>query len=260
VSLAGAPDVDFQFDRGTVRCAWEPFEDVGSGVAAVGYCLGSAPFRCDVAPWAPAPSVKRHVDTAALTGLNLTAGTLVFCAVAAVNHVGLVSMASSDGVYVDDRAPRIERVLDTGPYFVHPARRGAAASAAGALPLGDATADAVRRPPVDIGCDVEGAGVGAAWHDVDAYVGIRRFEWAVGAAPNGTEFLPWTDVGTSSFVYNASVAVPAGADYVVSVRATGLSGRVSLAHSDGVRVLTAAQAGNERLLCLRSPGGPVVSV
>ena len=248
VSLVGAPDVDFQFDRSALRCAWEPFEDVGSGVASVGYCLGTAPFRCDVAPWALAPSVKSHVDSAALTGLNLTAGTIVFCAVAAVNHVGLVSMASSDGVYVDDRPPLIERVLDTGPYFVHPARRGGAAAEL----LGDATADTVRRAPVDIACDVEGAGVGAAWHDVNAYVGIRRFEWAVGAAPNGTEFLPWTDVGTSSFAYNASVAVPAGADYVVSVRATGLSGRVALAHSDGVRVLTAAQAANERLLCLRS--------
>ena len=241
VSLAGAPEIDFQISRSSLAFAWEPFEEVGSGIASIGYCLGSAPFRCDFLPWTPAPSVKAHVDFATIGGLDIPAGTLVFASVSAVNHVGLVSMASSDGVLVDDRAPVIARVVDTGSQFVSPLGNDTS----------DLTALAVKVPPVDISCDVEGAGVGAVWDDVTVYAGVRFYEWAVGTAPNGTEFLDWTNVGTSLFVYNSSVQVPAGANYVVTVRAQGATGAVSYASSDGVRVIS-ADDGNARYVCVRN--------
>jgi len=209
--------------------AWEPFEDVGSGIAAVAYCLGASQFACDVVPWRIAPDVKASVDYATLTGLNLTAGSVVYATVAAVNHVGLVAMASSNGVKVDDRAPALPPIVDTGKYFLHPD----AAPGAGTV---------VYRPPVDINCDVLGAGVGAAWRKVVIYAGIVGYDWAVGSAPNATDILPWTPVGDAVAVFNESLVVPVGVVYFASVRATGLNGAVSYAASDGVLVIDASDA------------------
>jgi hypothetical protein len=225
VSLVEAPDVDYSFNTSSVALAWEPFEDVASGIASVGYCLGSRQFACDVAPWTLAASVKTHVDYAVITGLSITAGSVLYATVAAVNGVGLVSMISSDGLYVDDRPPALSRVLDTGKYFLHPE----------AAPGGGTV---LYRPPVDINCDVTGAGVGAAWKDASAGPGgIGRYEWAVGSAPNATDILPWTDVGTATAVYNESVVVPPGVTYYASVRAVGPSGLTAYASSNGALVL-----------------------
>ena len=227
VSLAAAPDADCQWDAGSVQVAWEPFTDAGSGIAAVAFCLGTAPYDCDLLDWVQAASPKSHVDYANLTGLALPSGAL-YATVAAVNHVGLVSMAASDGLLVEARAPRFERVVDTGKYLLHPE----AAFGAGTL---------VYRAPVDINCDAEGAGVGASWPDVSAYPGVDFFEWAVGSAPGARDVLPWTSVGTATAVYNASLAVPAGSTFFVTVRATALNGLRAEASSNGVRVMTGAQ-------------------
>jgi hypothetical protein len=229
LSLADAPDVDFQVSTDTLALAWEPFEDVGSGVAAVAFCLGTAQFRCDLLRWVPVAVVKTHLDYAVVSGLNLTAGAVVYATVAAVNHVGLVSMTASDGVLVDDRPPRVPTVYDTGKYYLHPQ----AAPGAGTV---------LYRPPVDINCDVGGRGVGAAWHEAVVYSGVREYAWAVGTAPNGTDILPWTPLGEAVAAYNSTVAVPAGVTYYTSVRATGKNGAVSYASSNGVLVIGAADA------------------
>jgi len=227
VSLAAAPDSDCQWDAGSVQVAWEPFTDAGSGIATVAFCLGTAPYDCDLLDWVQAASPKDHVDYANLTGLVLPSGAL-YATVAAVNHVGLVSMAASDGLFVEARAPRFERIVDTGKYFLHPET----AFGAGTL---------VYRAPVDINCDAEGAGVGASWPDVSAFPGVDYFEWAVGSAPGARDVLPWTSVGTASAVYNATLWVPAGATFFVTVRATALNGLRAEASSNGVRVMTDAQ-------------------
>jgi len=229
LSLADAPDVDFQVSTDTLALAWEPFEDVGSGVATVAFCLGSAQFMCDLLPWVVAPTVKAHVDYAVVSELNLTAGTIVYATVAAANRVGLVSMTSSDGVYVDDRPPALPAVHDTGKYYLHPQ----AAPGAGTV---------LYRPPVDINCDVAGRGVGAAWHEAVVFSGVREYAWAVGTAPNGTDLLPWTPLDEAVAVYNSSVAVPVGVTYYASVRATGKNGAVSYASSNGVLVIGDADA------------------
>ena len=234
-SLTLAPDVDFQASTQALSIAWEPFEDVGSGVAAEAYCLGTAQFTCDLMPWTPA-AIKRSLGFADLTGLNLTAGSVVYASVAAVNHVGLVAMASSNGVMVDDRAPALPAIVDTGKYFLRPD----AAPGAGTV---------VYRAPVDINCDTEGTGIGAAWREVRAYSGVAGYEWAVGTAPNATDILAWTPIGDAVAVFNETLRAPAGIVYYASVRATGLNGAVSYASSDGVLVIDDRDAAAV-MLCL----------
>lgn len=237
VSLAEAPDSDYQASTHTVQLAWEPFEDVGSGIAAVAYCLGTAQFRCNLRGWTRTASVKSSVDFAVVTDLVIPAGTVVYASVAAVNYVGLVSMSSSDGVYVDDRPPQVSRVVDTGKYFLHPE----AISGAGTV---------VYTRPADINCDEEGAGIGAAWRDAVALAGIGYYEWSVGTAPNASDILPWTNLGTAFAVYNSSLFIPAGLTYFVSVRSTGLNGLRDYGFSNGVTVLDRNEA-QRRMLCVQ---------
>ena len=243
-SLVDAVDSDYQAATHTVEIAWEPFEDVGSGVASVAYCLGRAQFACDVHPWTPAPLVKASVDFAVIGGLTIAPGTVVFATVAAVNWVGLVSMTSSDGVYVDNRAPVVSRVVDTGKGFLHPET----APGAGTV---------VYTRPADIDCDEEGAGVGAAWKDAVALAGISHYEWAVGTAPNVSDIMPWVDVGPAFAAYNATVFVPAGLTYYASVRATGVNGLQAYGFSNGVTVLAPDMA-HRRMLCLQRGADPLV--
>jgi hypothetical protein len=231
VSLAGAPDSDHSSDRGSVSLAWEPFEDVASGVSAVAYCLGTAQYECDVVDWTLAPGVKAHVDYATLGGVDVPPGTAVYATVAAVNNVGLVSMSSSDGLLLDGRPPALGHVVDTGRYFLHPQ----AVAGSGTV---------VYRPPVDINCDAEGGGVGAAWGaDTSVPSGLDHFEWSVGSAPLATDVLGWTPVGAAVSVYNSTLEVPAGGTYYACVRAVGVNGLDALRCSDGVKVLDAATAG-----------------
>ena len=236
VSLAGALDVNYLSSSDSFALSWEPFADSGSGIAAVGYCLGSSPFACDLAPWALAP-VKETVDSVTLTNLSLAPGTMVYATVAAVNHVGLVSAACSDGAEVEPRPPLLPMVLDVGRYHLHPD----SVEGSGTL---------LYRTPVDIDCDYEGAGVGAAWLEAVVYGGSAEYAWAVGSTPNGTQFLPWTSVGASVEVFNSSVWVPAGYEFYASVRATSAGGLVAYASSNGVHVLPKTNSSAPPSICM----------
>ena len=238
VSLAEAPDIDYQFNTSSISVAWEPFEDVGSGIARVAYCLGSRQFLCDIFPWTTqAWQAKTYVDYAAISGLNITAGTVVYATITAINNVGLVSMIASDGLYVDDRGPQVPHVYDTGKYFMYPD----AVVGSGKI---------VYRPAVDINCDTEGAGVGAAWADASSPGGVLYYEWAVGTAPNGTEILYWTVVGDALAVFNASVYVPTGGPYFASVRATSVTGLRAYGFSNGVTIINEEDA-TQNMVCFR---------
>ena len=238
VSLVSAPDSDYQASTTSVSVAWEPFEDVGSGIASVAYCLGTAQFACDLVDWIPAPSVKSSVDYAVFEGLSIAPGTVLFATIAAVNNVGLVTMTSSDGMYVDSRPPQLGQVVDTGKYFLHPE----AVEGAGTV---------LYMPPVDINCDEEGKGVGAAWGaDTVAPAGVDYFEWSVGTAPNASDILPWVNIGNVLAIYNESLTPPAGTTYVTCVRAVGLNGLTSVTCSDGVEVLDGETA-QDRMVCAR---------
>ena len=243
--LDPVPDADWAADTASAAVAWEPFTDTASGVAAVAYCFGSEPFACDVVGYTPvalgptSSQARVMVDFALSRGLRIASGTTVYGTVAAVNHVGMATLVTTDGILVDDRPPALDRVLDTGRYFLHP----------DALPTGGTV---LYRPPLDVDCDVEGEGVGASWRDVATGAGVGYYEWAVGSCANCTDILGWTNVGQAVAVYNSTVFVPAGAIYFTSVRATGVTGARAHGFSDGVRVLRPAEAA-ERMLCLALP-------
>ena len=240
LEAAGISEPFVSSDASSLSLTWAPFADSGSGVAAVSVCFGTRPLACDIVP---------EVTRAPRTGLDsvnvsvnpaLTPGTTVYGTVSASNNVGFVTRLSSPGVTHDARAPSIDAVLDTGPYFLYPET--------GALPGAGAIALVA---PRDIDCDVQGNGVGASWRDVLTFSGVSGYEWAVGTSgtPPGTtaDLMPWTSVGTDVAAYNPSLFVPAGTIYYACVRTTSSAGVAAIVCSDGVLVLT---GGAGRDLCV----------
>jgi hypothetical protein len=225
VSLTGVPDADFSPAVNWFSLSWEPFLDTGSGIAALGYCLGSRPYTCDLRPMARVRP-RLAVDSINVTELALPAGAMVYATVAAVNGMGMVSLATSNGMRPDDRAPGPGLVYDVGAYFAAPLARTGAASAAATI-------------AVDIDCDVAGGGLGAAWEGFDSAAGIARYEWAVGTAPGADDILAWADVGLASSGYDAAGSAPVGEIVFASVRAVAKNGRSTVASSDGMRVISA---------------------
>ncbi len=241
-TLDAVPDIEWSADRSRTALAWEPFSDVASSIAALAYCWGTRPFTCDVVSWTPVALTPQGqqgrylVDSATAEGLNITAGTTVFGTVAAVNNVGLVSLVTTNGVTVDDRPPAIDRVVDTGRYFLNPDAR----TNSGTI---------MYRSPVDIDCDAENKGVGASWRDVAAGAGVGSYAWSVGTCAGCGDILGWTDVGQAVAVFNETLRVPAGFTYFASVRATGVTGATVTRHSDGVRVLRGDELA-DRMVCV----------
>ncbi|MBP7632988.1 Ig-like domain repeat protein [Candidatus Ozemobacteraceae bacterium] len=78
----------------------------------------------------------------------------------------------------------------------------------------------------------------ATWVAVDAGSGINRYEVCVGTTQDGTDVVPWTDVGTSterSFT-DLTLALDGETLYYFSVRATDRVGNVSkVGYSDGIK-------------------------
>jgi hypothetical protein len=242
-------DADFSLNLSLGAMAWEPFFDSGSGNVAAAVCWGSAPFECDAAAWSPLDAGALRagtVDGAARPLRNVSAGARVFGTVAFVNGAGLASLATTDGVTLDDRPPLVGRVLDTGAYYLDPS----AGVALGVSPWGSTAAD--------IGCDEAGRGIGAFWGSGGASgAGLLGYEWSVGSVPgaDAADVLPWTPLGLRVAVFNASLNPQPGAVVYVSVRANGVNGGSSVARSDGVRMLAPGGATGEgaRLLCVEMP-------
>lgn len=230
VSLYGMPDADFQNFTSSYSMAWEPFLDTGSGIAAMGYCIGSLPYACDIRGMTLVQQPKLSVDGVTIRGLVLPAGQMVYGTVIAVNGVGMVSMATTNGLVADSRPPTAGIVYDTGAYFEVPIVRS------------ESTASSLGAPiPIDIDCDGVGRGIGAAWEGFTSLIGIDRYEWAVGTCSGCTNVLPWVPLGRVSSVYNSSLGkqLPAGTRYFTSIKAVSKNGASTIVTTDGVRLLGA---------------------
>ena len=242
-SLAPLPGATWSANLSRGAVAWEPFSDAGSGVAVLAVCFGTAPFACDAASWVAVDSALTVDGLAAR--VSVAPGSVLYGTVAAVNGVGLATLATSSGVALDDRPPLLGRVLDTGAYFLDPAAGGAEGTVVGAPSR-----------PRDIDCDGAGRGVGASWTEGGvAGAGVAGYAWSVGSSPGAADVLPWTGLGVAAAVYNASLNPPRGATVYASVRAFGVAGGVAEAHSNGVRMLDDGDSAGEgaRLLCVALP-------
>jgi hypothetical protein len=226
-------DVQFQSSCSVVNVTFEAFADP-SGVQAYSVCIGSSPLFCDVLPpRAIVATLGLTAQTVTLDGLPLSPGVQVFVTVAGMSGTGVVTASSTNGVLCENRPPSASAVvvLDTGRQYIAPSSiAGAGRAANGGI------------SPQDVDCDVEGAGVGAAWRGFQFFVGLDHYEWALGSAPGLADLLPWTSVGVSTSVFNASMALPAGAVYFAAVRAVDSAGMATVAVSDGVLVLPAPPA------------------
>jgi hypothetical protein len=78
----------------------------------------------------------------------------------------------------------------------------------------------------------------ASWHSEDLESGIDHYEYAIGTSPTdpGSDYLvPWTSTGTENSV-TKYVSLTNGQTYYFYVKSFGVSGRVSLGVSDGIKV------------------------
>jgi len=232
VDIMFVKDLRFQPICDKVNITFEAFTDP-SGIQAYAGCLGTAPFICDLVPIAILPDVSTEVFTAqfiTLVGSNLPRGKLIYGTIQAVSTAGQVASVSTNGVMCDDRAPLASyaTVYDTGKRLWSP----------NIIPGASGQSAKGGNVPVDIDCDVEGSGIGAAWRDFRFFVSLDHYEWAIGTEPLGTNILDWNSVGVSTSAYNASIRVPAGVVAYVSVRAIDRAGQMSVASSDGVLILS----------------------
>jgi hypothetical protein len=206
-SAAAVIDHAFQTNVTALNVTWEPFRDAESGVIAMGYCIGQAPYRCDTVNWTSIEP-SGTVTYMQMTELPLTAGTKYYTTVTAVNAVGLASSISSNGILVDNRAPSVGLVWD-GP--VQPGNEA-----------------------IDLDCDVFGTPLAASWYGFASQIGIDFYEWGVGTAPGFDDVLPFTNVGLTVAASNSSVLPPPGVIIYSSVRATNFVGLMTLASSNGI--------------------------
>lgn len=78
----------------------------------------------------------------------------------------------------------------------------------------------------------------ATWASIDSGCGIKKYEVCVGTSNDGTDVVPWTDVGTAterSFT-DLTLALDGVTQYYFSVRATDKAGNISkVGYSDGIK-------------------------
>lgn len=228
-SVALLPEVDIQSSATSYRVTWEAFGDSASGIAALGACLGTVPFSCDVKPFTalPRPSLTGTVSTATLDVApgTVAAGTTIFATVWGMNGLGMVSATATNGVLVDDLPPSGGQVLDVGPLVAVPESRLWWVTAATndtsrsfnrtlqvsllSPPDGTPVQSVFEEPASDLDCQVEGTGVGAAWQGFVSASGIARYSWAVGTRPFADNIVAWADVGLDLAAYVPTSAIHA---------------------------------------------------
>ncbi|XP_070571538.1 uncharacterized protein [Ptychodera flava] len=147
-----------------------------------------------------------------LTGINLQSGVTYYSNVMAINHVGLMSIASSDSVMIDSNLPKTGIVYDG---------------------LGLEDNDYQNSTTV----------VSASWHGFsDLESSIDHYIWCVGRSPGAEDILPCHDVGLHlSKAETLDLPITSGERYFSKVMAVDAAGLVSLsAVSDGVILDTSA--------------------
>ena len=82
-------------------------------------------------------------------------------------------------------------------------------------------------PSVQVKCTLPAAELRAQWAVMDPESGVDQMEWAVGTAAGAQDVMPYTATGhEGGYVLGAraAVALEAGRQYFVSVRATNMAG------------------------------------
>ncbi len=169
---------------------WAVAVDTDSGVAKYWYAISSTtPGGTEFADWAD----NGNVTSVTRTGLTLENGVTYYFTVKAQNGSGLISSSStSNGQrYVPD---------STQPLPVHAVRDGTGADAAwsGSLTQLSANWDAASDPDS----------------------GIARYWYAISSkTAGGTDFIGWTDNGTSTSVTRTGLSLTDGLTYYFTVKA-----------------------------------------
>ncbi|OGR41883.1 MAG: hypothetical protein A2X35_11270 [Elusimicrobia bacterium GWA2_61_42] len=184
---------------------WTAASDPETGISGYKYAIGTAAGSVNVADWTDngaAQSVTRG-------GLTLTAGTVYYFGVKAVNGVGVESAVQwSNGQQVDISFP------SDIPYVY------------------DGLAE-------DIDYAQSLNTLSANW-GASAAGGVLEYQYAIGTTPGGTERLGWTTAGLNTSITKPGLVLAEGATYYFAVKARNANGFSSAVASDGQRVDTVA--------------------
>jgi hypothetical protein len=134
-----------------------------------------------------------------VTGLTLSENVTYYVSVYALDQVGHVTFGLSDGIGLDVSAPKIVAKVDSG---------------------------AVTQLDDELS---------ASWAATDP-MGIESYRFAIGTSPGADDVSPWTDAGQATGVTVTGLTLEHGLDYYFSVSATDVTGRMSQASFDGIRL------------------------
>ena len=88
---------------------------------------------------------------------------------------------------------------------------------------------------VDGGCTTDGSQLHATWTSSDAESGVIEYQYAIGAAPGGTDVVGWTSAGNNNYVTATNLSLTQGETYYFSVKSQSESGLWSPeGYSDGI--------------------------
>ncbi|MBI2571446.1 MAG: hypothetical protein HYV63_30935 [Candidatus Schekmanbacteria bacterium] len=203
VNDGSSTDIDFQASATTIAANWSGFADVGVGVAAYDWAIGTTAGGTQLQGW----TRVGNVSSATRSGLTLADGMTIYVAVRGVDGAGNVgAAATTDGVTIDLTGPTAGSVNDgTG---------------------------------ADVDFQTATTTIWANWSGfASAGSGLAGYQWAIGRTAGGTELQGWTSLGNVSSATNAALALAAGTTYFVSVRGYDMLGNTGgIATSDGVAV------------------------
>ncbi len=168
--------------------------DPESGIAQYTYAVGTSPGGASVLNWTSAGTQT----SATITPLSLVDGGKYFISVIAINGAGESSPYGASGaITVDATPPTTPVVVDDGKYTVDPTK------------------------------------LHATWSSTDPQSGIVEYDYSVGTSAGATDVVGWTNAGTQTDKTITGLALAAGTQYFINVRATNGAGSVSNVGSSG---------------------------
>ncbi len=197
-------DINYQSSTTTLSANWAGvFADSVSGITGYEWAIGTTSGGTNIQGFTSVGAAT----TATNSSLSLTSGTTYYATVRATNGAGLQSIATSNGVTVDNAPPTVTGIPNDGT--------GA-----------------------DINYQTSTTTLSANWAGVfaDSVSGITGYEWAIGTTSGGTNVQGFTSVGTATTATNSSLSLTSGTTYYATVRATSGAGLQSIATSNGVTV------------------------
>lgn len=193
----------YQFSLTELRARWDGFDDTDTGIESYSLSIGSrSKLSSDIQPFV---DVGRRRSVTA-TGLSLAAYQTYYVTVRAYNKAGLYSVASSQGLMVDN-SPPLAGVVQDG----------------------------------QDGADIDwftGSGIiGAKWMGfTDPHSYVDRYLWAIGTNPRGSQVLQFTTAGKNTSALCSRCTFTSGSRYYITVEAVNGAGLKSTVSSDGFLV------------------------